>query len=59
MKAEFYKWLVRNVWVLKDQGFEVPDLQSINALVQERLERNMHRESAIRYMSDIKNLING
>ena len=58
-KVEFYKWLVRNIWVLKDQGFEFTDMSGIRELVHDRLEKNMHRESAFRYIDDIKRLVHG
>lgn len=59
-KAEFIKWLTRTgLYTLHELGFSNIDLIEIKEVVERRLEANKHRESAIRYMDNLKLLIHG
>jgi hypothetical protein len=59
-KAEFIKWICSiGVELLLKKGFLKSDVSEIRSTVIRRAELNMHRESSLQYMDDIKRLING
>lgn len=57
-KEEFKKWVFRYGYqLLLTQGFIKTDIREISDLVCRRVDSNMHRESALRYMEDIRKLM--
>lgn len=59
-KAEFIKWFAsKGIFKLISDGFTRPDAKDIREIVFRRVEENNHRESVLRYMDGIKQLIHG
>lgn len=58
LKTEFIKWILNPVLFQKD-GFLQRDITEIQDVITRRLSANYHRESAQRYMHNIKALLNG
>lgn len=59
-KVEFHKWMFRHgLNLLVASGFGQVDVDEIRRVVFRRLDANNHRDTAIKYMDDIKHLIHG
>lgn len=59
-KVEFIKWLRKyGIRQLIQQGFFRSDVMEIKQMIERRIDENKHRESVLRYMDALKNLING
>jgi hypothetical protein len=59
-KAEFMKWVIRyGCLELRKLGFQDDDIRDVKELVYRNISKNHHKESAIRYMDDIKLLMHG
>lgn len=58
MKAEFWKWIMRHgSKYLLQIGFPDSDLQEVKRIISNNLSPNNHKESAVRYMDDIRKLM--
>lgn len=59
MKAEFIKWVTKHGLIaLKKLGFTPDDIYGIQELVSRKVYQ-LDRPAALRYMDDIKALMNG
>jgi len=55
-KEEFIKWVIRHGMEAL-RNFNANDLEEIKQLIRRKIDNNHHRESALRYMDDIKKLM--
>jgi len=54
------QWVIKTgILNLKAEGFQADDIHDVQNLVFRNLAKNGHKESAERYMNDIKLLMNG